>query len=101
MNKLLLLLLLLSGAVQAQIVIEYAVETSPAVLTEQQQAEIPLKVLKAINGERVIVRAMWDPPRTTYQLYDPAQHQAYYCDLSNENAVKVDFQTGFCCFPDR
>lgn len=98
MNKLLLLLLLLSGAVQAQIVIEYAVETSPVVLTEQQQAEIPLKVLKAINGERVIVRAMWDPPRTTYHLYDPANHRAYYCDLSNENAVKVDFQPDSAVF---
>jgi hypothetical protein len=86
-----LFLILLSGALQAQVVVEYAVETNPAVLTDKQKSEIPNKVYMAIHEERVIVRPMWDPPRTTYQLYDPAQQKVYYCDLSNESAVQDDF----------
>ncbi len=77
-------------AVAGQVVVEYEVRVEEEITPEMRSA-LPLKVLVATNGERVVVRGVWESPRNSYQLYSPDENVFFHCDLDGKVAVKYDF----------
>lgn len=92
MNRIIYMLLcLFPGLLAAQVVVDYVVRVEEKV-TPEQLAALPVRVLIGTNGNRVMVRGVWETPRKSYQLYLPGEDVFYHCALDGNIAVKYDFR---------
>ncbi len=90
MRCLLFPLLFFFSTAAGQVVVEYKVLVEEAVSPEQKAA-LPLKVLMATDGERVVVRGFWETPRNSYQLYIPSENAFFHCDIDGTVAVRYPY----------
>ena len=74
----------------AQVIVEYNVRVEEEISPERKAA-LPIKVFIATNGERVVVRDIWETPGNSYQLYVPKEQAFYHMDIDGSVAVKYDF----------